>query len=81
MIAGREGFGDILARGMAYAARSIGDRAVALMNRYVSTRSQEARDYDPRLFLTTAIFYATEPRRPINQLHGVSMALMTWLMP
>ncbi len=49
------------------------------MNRYVATRSYEARDYDPRLFLTTAILYATEPRRPINQLHGVSIVLMTWL--
>jgi aldehyde:ferredoxin oxidoreductase len=79
MISLREGFGEVLARGMGYAAKSIGDRAVTLMNRYVATRSYEARDYDPRLFLTTAIFYATEPRRPINQLHGVSIALMTWL--
>ena len=80
MIARRRGFGGELARGMGHAARSIGDRALSLMNRYVATRSFEARDYDPRLFLTTAIFYATEPRRPINQLHGVSIALMTWLM-
>jgi aldehyde:ferredoxin oxidoreductase len=80
LISSREGFGDALARGMLYAANSIGDRAVTLMNRHVATRSYEARDYDPRLFLTTAIFYATEPRRPINQLHGVSMLLMTWLL-
>jgi aldehyde:ferredoxin oxidoreductase len=79
IIASRSGFGDVLARGMGYAADSIGSRAVELTNRYVATRSYEARDYDPRLFLATAIFYATEPRRPINQLHGMSIALMTWL--
>jgi aldehyde:ferredoxin oxidoreductase len=79
-IASREGFGDVLARGMVFAARSIGHQAVTLMDRYIATRSCEAKDYDPRLFLTTAIFYATEPRRPINQLHGVSMVLMRWLL-
>jgi aldehyde:ferredoxin oxidoreductase len=79
IISFREGFGDVLARGMAYAAGMIGGRSVELMDRYVATRSYEARDYDPRLFLTTAIFYATEPRRPINQLHGASIVTMTWL--
>ncbi len=80
LISTREGFGDVLARGMTYAAGSVGGKADMLMNRYVATRSNEARDYDPRMFLTTAIFYATEPRRPINQLHGVSAVLLTWLM-
>ncbi|MGD0660018.1 MAG: aldehyde ferredoxin oxidoreductase N-terminal domain-containing protein [Syntrophorhabdales bacterium] len=79
-IASREGFGDVLAQGMVVAARSIGHQAVTLMDRQIATRSCEAKDYDPRLFLTTAIFYATEPRRPINQLHGVSMVLLTWLL-
>jgi aldehyde:ferredoxin oxidoreductase len=80
MISFRKGFGDILARGMAVAAESVGERAVKLMDRYIATRSSECQDYDPRLFLTTAIFYATEPRRPINQLHGISVVTMIWLM-
>jgi aldehyde:ferredoxin oxidoreductase len=79
MISHREGFGDKLARGINFAAQSIGQRAVEIMYKYVATRSYEARDYDPRMFITTAIFYATEPRRPINQLHGASIATMQWL--
>lgn len=78
MIAFREGFGEALARGLNYAAESIGPKAVEIMWRWVATRSYEARDYDPRLFITTALFYATEPRRPIAQLHGVSRITMTW---
>jgi aldehyde:ferredoxin oxidoreductase len=78
LIAYSNGFGDILARGLLPASRSIGTQSVEVMYRHVSTRSSEARDYDPRLFITTALLYATEPRRPINQLHGVSIAVMAW---
>ena len=78
-IAHREGFGNLLAEGFASAAQSLGARAVELMFRYVATRASEAKDYDPRLFITTSLFYATEPRRPIQQLHGVSIPLMSWL--
>jgi aldehyde:ferredoxin oxidoreductase len=79
MIAFREGFGAILAQGFDKAAAAIGPRARELMFKFVSTRAREAKDYDPRLFITTALFYATEPRRPIQQLHGVSIPVMTWL--
>ena len=79
-IAYREGFGGVLAEGILKAATSLGGRAKELAHRVVATRSYECRDYDPRLMLTTALFYATEPRRPINLLHGVSMAVLTWLI-
>ena len=79
-IAHREGFGDVLAGGFAQAARSLGPRAEQLMYRFVATRASEAKDYDPRMYITTSLFYATEPRRPIQQLHGVSIPLMTWQM-
>ncbi len=78
-IALREGFGDILARGTIKAAESIGGRAKELLNNIIATRASEKKDYDPRLFITTALLYATEPRRPINQLHEVSTVLFAWL--
>jgi aldehyde:ferredoxin oxidoreductase len=77
-VAQRQGFGDTLARGLNYAAGTLGAKSGEILTRWVATRSAEARDYDPRLFITTALLYATEPRRPINQLHGVSMIIMQW---
>jgi aldehyde:ferredoxin oxidoreductase len=78
-IAYREGFGDILSRGTLKAAESIGEKAREFTSRFVATRGSETRDYDPRLMITTGIFYATEPRRPIQQLHDVSMLIIAWL--
>jgi aldehyde:ferredoxin oxidoreductase len=80
MIAHRRGFGDLLAKGISYAAKELGSKAEELKWRYVATRADEAKDYDPRLFITTGLLYATEPRRPIQQLHGVSIPIMGWLM-
>jgi aldehyde:ferredoxin oxidoreductase len=75
----REGFGDLLSQGVMAAAEKIGPRAVGLAHEFVHTRSGECKDYDPRMFITTSLMYATEPRRPIQQLHGISFALMAWL--
>ena len=75
----RDGFGDILARGTIAAAGSVGARAKEMLSMYVATRSGETKDYDPRVMMTTALLYATEPRRPIQQLHEVAMPLLTWL--
>ncbi len=75
----REGFGDTLARGTIAAAESVGTRAQELLSMYVATRLSETKDYDPRMIITTALLYATEPRRPIQQLHEVASPLMMWL--
>lgn len=69
----------MLADGVLQAAAKIGKKALELTGDFVHTRSNECKDYDPRLFMTTGIFYATEPRRPIQLLHGVSMMVMQWL--
>ena len=75
----REGFGDILAQGTLAAAETLGEKARELTTRYVATRNSETKDYDPRLIMTTALMYATEPRRPITQLHGISgNILISW---
>lgn len=79
MISFRKGFGDILARGTIKAAEWIGRKAQALLVHTVMTRANEQKDYDPRLIITNALLYATEPRRPIQQLHEVSHTLIKWL--
>ena len=79
IISHREGFGDALAAGTLSAASALGEKALELANKYVTNLTSETRDYDPRLILTTALMYATEPRRPVSQLHGISgNILISW---
>jgi len=75
----REGFGDLLAEGTISAGESIGGEAEKILPNFVATRGSEAKDYDPRVMPVTSLLYATEPRRPIQQLHEPSIALMMWL--
>ena len=78
-IALREGIGDTLAGGTIEAAKTVGGRAHEIHGNLVATRGGEIKDYDPRLIPTTALLYATEPRRPIQQLHEPSIIMMMWL--
>jgi aldehyde:ferredoxin oxidoreductase len=77
-IAYREDFGDLLSQGTLKAAEWVGGKAPELLNVHVITSAGETRDYDPRLILTNGLLYATEPRRPINQLHETSHSLWLW---
>jgi len=79
MITYREGFGALLARGTIKAAESVGKRAGELISYSVMNRSNEVKDYDPRVTLHNALCIATEPRRPVQQIHEGSGALMSWL--
>ena len=76
-IAYKEGYGEILAQGTAAVAKDIGPKAEAMLHHYISTFSNDKKDYDPRMLITTALLYATEPRR-IMQLHEVVMPVMMW---
>ncbi|MDO8670424.1 MAG: aldehyde ferredoxin oxidoreductase C-terminal domain-containing protein, partial [Dehalococcoidia bacterium] len=78
-IAHRQGFGDVLAHGTSRAAAIIGGKAPALITDYMFSRSDQFTAYGPRMFITTGIFLAMEPRHPIQQLHEVSMPLLKWL--
>jgi aldehyde:ferredoxin oxidoreductase len=78
-IAFRDGFGDLLARGMIKAAEQIGKKAPELLSNSILTRANETRDYDPRLIIINALLYATSPRRPISEIHELSHALEAWL--
>jgi aldehyde:ferredoxin oxidoreductase len=75
----REGFGEILARGTTAAAAVVGPKAEEMLSLYIATRGGDNKDYDPRVMMTTALLYALEPRKPIQQLHEVAMPLLTWL--
>ena len=76
-IAHREGFGDTLARGTHKAAASLGKEAQALIKDYMA-KTGDNELYGPRLYITTGIFWAVEPRLPIQQLHEVSVPVMLW---
>jgi len=67
----REGFGDILAQGIVKAADSVGPEARRQI-RYTDP-------YEPRLYITTALLWATEPREPIQQLHEVGLPVSQWV--
>lgn len=78
MIALREGFGDVMAKGTIKAAESLGAAAVEQITYYVS-KAGHMTLYDPRIFLVHSLFYAMEPRMPIQQLHETSLPLYKWL--
>ncbi len=75
----REGFGQHLAQGVIGAAAAVGPEAAAVLGQFIATINGEKRDYDARITLITALIYALEPRRVINQLHEVASPIMAWL--
>ena len=75
----REGFGDILAQGIVKAADFLGGSAAPLIGDLVLPKTGEEWVYDPRMFLTTGIFYAMEPKRPIQHLHEISWLVAQWV--
>ncbi len=63
----RDGFGDILAQGIHRAAHSVGSKAEEIIT-----------EYGPRMYITTGLFNAMEPRQPVAQLHAVSRPVIKW---
>ena len=74
----REGFGDVLARGTRSAAEYIGKDTDVTVDPGMITPGNESLDYDPRYILAHAMIYATEPRRPIQLLHSISLPVSRW---
>lgn len=74
----REGFGDVIAGGVMKAAETVGRGSEKLITDYVN-RGEQGVAYDPRYFITTGLFYAMEPRQPIQQLHEVSRPILQWM--
>jgi len=78
MTALRQGFGDIMARGIFKGAEAVGDKAREQVSNYAS-KAGHVTLYDPRMFPAHALFYAMEPRQPIQQLHEMSLPMYKWL--
>jgi aldehyde:ferredoxin oxidoreductase len=77
-IALREGFGDILAQGIFQAARLVGTKSEQQIPSGID-QSGRYHVYGPKLYIITGLFYATEPRPPISQLHEISFLIHLWL--
>ncbi len=75
----REGFGNILANGTIKAAEVLGQEAVELIGESIVTKTNEMTVYDPRLYIITGLLYAMEQRKPIQQIHEISTAMIFWL--
>jgi aldehyde:ferredoxin oxidoreductase len=76
-ISRREGFGDMLANGTHQAAKSLGSSAQSMIKDYI-TKTGDNEIYGPRLYITTGIFNAVEPRFPIQHLHELSLPAIQW---
>jgi aldehyde:ferredoxin oxidoreductase len=73
----REGFGNVLAEGPLRASKTLGSAAEELITDYAS-KNDQIPFYGARMYITTGLFYAMEPRLPIQQLHEISTLLMRW---
>ena len=73
----REDFGDVLAEGTLRASEYIGNGSDRLIADSM-VKNGELDVYGPRLYITTGLFYAMEPRAPIQHLHEISMPLILW---
>jgi aldehyde:ferredoxin oxidoreductase len=77
-IAHREGFGDVLARGLVKAADEVGGGSQDLITDYVS-KAGRISAYCPRMYPVSGLLYAMEPSLCMHQLHEVGIALFDWL--
>jgi aldehyde:ferredoxin oxidoreductase len=74
----REDFGEVLAQGIVKAAHMVGQGTDKLITDYIPKAGQPTT-HDPRLYITNALLYATEPRPPIKQLHDIGLLIVRWL--
>lgn len=80
LITYKKGFGELLAQGTRRASIEKGKAAEALALTRITPTGYINNSYGARIFLITALFYATEPRYPIIQLHEVSYVLLKWAL-
>ncbi|MBI5374964.1 MAG: hypothetical protein HZA77_05985 [Candidatus Schekmanbacteria bacterium] len=78
-IAYRKGFGDLLAEGTRRASIEKGKKAEELALKRVMPSGYVNDSYGGRIFLMNTLFYATEIRNPIIQLHEVHYLLLKWI--
>jgi len=73
----RKGFGNVLADGTRKAATYIGNGSDQLITDYMALDG-ELEAYGPRIYPLNGLFYATEPRQPIQHLHEISLPVSLW---
>lgn len=74
----QEGFGSILARGVLEAANHVGAEAREQIIRFLS-KAGMPNITDPRLYVTTEMLHAMEPRPPQVQLREISVVVTRWV--
>ncbi len=57
----------------------MGSGARQLITDYICNDTGHLNLYDPRIYITTGLLYAMEPRQPIQQLHEVTWPVLYWL--
>jgi aldehyde:ferredoxin oxidoreductase len=77
LIVNRRGIGDLLAEGSRRATREL--KAEELIEGSVSKAGYSVAGHDPRLYLTLAPFYATEPTYSVAQIHEITRPLVQWM--
>jgi len=80
MITNKKGFGELLAQGTRRASIEKGKPAEEIGLTRVTPSGYLNDSYGARIFLITALFYATEARNPIIQLHEVNYLLLKWVL-
>ncbi len=75
----REGFGDVLAKGIENAAEVVGDGAKEHLKSlgYLSKAYYDL--YGPRLYTSNALLHAMEPRDAMPQLHEIGAFIPKWV--
>ncbi|RMF98462.1 MAG: hypothetical protein D6734_00245, partial [Candidatus Schekmanbacteria bacterium] len=76
----RKGFGDLIAEGTRRASIAKGKEAEETALERIMPSGYVNDSYGGRVFIITSLFYATEPRNPIIQLHEVNYLLLKWVL-
>jgi aldehyde:ferredoxin oxidoreductase len=80
MIVKKRGFGELLAQGTRRASIERGKAAEDVGLATVTPSGYLNDGYGARIFMINALFYATEARNPIIQLHEVGFLLLKWAL-
>lgn len=76
----KKGFGELLAQGTRRASIENGKAAEEVALAHITPSGYVNDSYGARVFLITSLFYATEPRNPIIQLHEANFLLLKWVL-
>ena len=76
----QDGFGELLAQGTRRASIEKGKATEEIGLARVAPSGYVNDSYGGRVFMTNALFYATEARNPIIQLHEFSFTVLKWML-